>query len=330
MDESLILKVEKFVENYNKIKKDFKWTITIAQQFTALLYTLKDKEFDKVQYINLEDYIKKHTGTFSYYRGYHLSIMSSLLQIEFDNAEGAFESILIIEEKMKEEGFKKSNYLGIAAFTILRSTQVTDWYGRIRKSYRLYEDMKHSHFWLTGRDDYPVAALLSESKKDINLLCDEMEKCYEGLSIEGFTKGNGLQFLSHMLTLSMKPVNEKIESCIGILNYFKENKIKLYSSAYSVIGFLCLLEEYSLKAAEEVVQMYELLKTFKGFKWNSKEINMMFSASLVQQKYVQYVNEQGLIGTAISTSIETLIAAQMAALAAATSATAAAASSASN
>lgn len=327
MDEIIRSNVELLLKTHEEIKNNYKWETDLVRQFAALAYCLKAKAFDKAAFEKLEKYIKSKTGMFSHYRSYHLFITCTQLITEYDNPEEAFDDLIRIEDTLKNHGFRSCNYTSFAAFNIMKTSERGDWNSRASKSYDIFKAMKENHFWLTSADDYPVAALLSTSEESTNELSAYMEKCYTALNNEGFSKSNGLQFLSHLLTLSDKPIEEKVKSCVRISNYLKENKIRLYSNSYSVIGIISLFGEYSLDAANELIEVYNYLKTQKSFKWSGKDMNVMFASALVAEKYALKAKEQGILGTTISTSIEALIAAQMAATAAAVVATTTAATS---
>lgn len=330
MDILLKNKVDNLLQNYETIYSHHKWTSKLIVEFAALIYTLKKKDFNDEDFEELQKYIKDNTGAFSSYRSYHLFIMSTLLLTSFNDPKSAFKDLIALEDKMKQQGFKKNNYSSIAAFSILTSSEIGDCNGRISKSYALYESMKSNHFWLTGYSDYPMAALLSASDKDTRTLTNEMEECYSRLVAEGFSRSDGLQLLSHMLVLSPKSTEEKVATCVKLHRYFKEEGIKIYSNCYEMFGFLCLLEDYAEESAAKVVELYNYLKSVKAFKWSGKEINLMFSISLVSEDYIDKLKNGEIVGTTFSTSIETLIAAQNAAIAGTVAASAAAASSSSS
>lgn len=330
MDALIKNKVEFLLKTHEEIKKDYRWETDLVRQFAALAYCLKNKTFNKDTFDKLEKYIKNKTGIFSYYRSYHLFITCSQLITEYDDPEKAFDDLIQIEDMLKKHGFKNGNYTSLAAFNIMKTSERGDWNSRASKSYDIFKAMKGNHFWLTSADDYPAAALMSISEENVNELSAYMEKCYTLLNNEGFSKGNGLQFLSHLLTLSDIPIEDKIRNCVLISNYLKENKIKLYSNSYSVIGIISLFGAYSIEAANELIEVYNYLKTQKSFKWSGKDMNVMFASSLIAEKYALKAKEQGILGTTISTSIEALIAAQMAATAAVIASTSAAAAASSS
>ena len=72
----------------------------------------------------------------------------------------------------------------------------------IRKAVALWEKMKERHWFLTDRDDLPMAALLTSSSWDVETIDERVEAIWQALLRAKRSRGNALQFTSHVLTLS--------------------------------------------------------------------------------------------------------------------------------
>lgn len=192
--------------------------------------------------------------------------------------------------------------------------------------------MKKNHPWLTSGDDYPLSVLLASSDTSVSSIIENMEECYKLLNENGFGKNNGLQFLSHILGFRQEENKIKVLRCKEIFNRLKENKMKVYSGGYPVIGFLSILGEDGYVAVEQVIEIVQSLKSTKKYKWLTKETHLFTAAALVSEVYIENMKSQKqLIQTSIGISIEALIAAQtVAAIAAASGAATAVGASASS
>jgi hypothetical protein len=312
------------------MSKNYRWRANdISVRFGAFLFCLKDKPFDETYFEEVIKYIKDNTGVFSSHRSKAFSL-APLLITRFDDAKQAFDQLLDYESLMRDAGFKNSPYLSIAAYALMLTSPPKQVQMRITKALNIYQQMKENHFWLTSKDDYPVAVLLADMKGDLDQIERKIEACYQQLNQAGFRKGNGLQFLSHLLTFSPQPTESKVKKCNEIADYLKQRHAGISSNYYGVIGFLALLGNDVAKALPEVVNAVNYLKKQKGFKWFNKELNILIVASLVSNKYLEDKKHQQMITTTMGVSIETMIAAQTAALIAATSAATAASASASS
>lgn len=331
MEELVKVKLDRLIELFQQVSMQYKWEQSLTNHFTALTYTLNKKDFDKEKIENVRRHMKKTTGIFSYYRGTSKIILSSLLACQYDNPSQEFDKMLNYDIRMKEAGFKNSMYLPIANYALL-ATCTEEWVdARINKAIGIYKEMKNNHPWLTSGDDYPLSILLADSDMSINNIIENMEECYKLLNENGFGKNNGLQFLSHILGFRQEENKVKVLRCKEIFDKLKENKMKVYSGGYAVIGFLAILGEDGYGAVEQVIEIVRTLQSTKKYKWLTKETHLFTAAALVSDVYIENMKQQKeLIQTTIGISIEALIAAQTAAAIAAASGAAAAGASASS
>lgn len=329
MNELIKQRLDKLIELYNEIASDFKWDGSLIRNFAALTYMLNKRDFKKDRIESIRKYIKKNTGMFSYYRGTQMYLLSYLLTSQFDNPEEKFDKMMKHHDKMRGAGFKNSLYLPIANYSLLITCEEEFVNARISKAMDIFEEMKKNHPWLTNGDDYPLAVLLANSDKTVHSSIQNIEECYKLLNENGFSKGNGLQFLSHILSFSDENNKVKTERCKEIYEKLKENKFRVYPSYYGALGFLTLLGDDSNTAVNQVMEIANYFKTDKKFKWLGKGTHILIASAIVSDVYIESKKEQkDLIQTSLGISIEALIAAQTAAcVAGACAASAAAASS---
>lgn len=326
-------KLKALTENYLDLCKKNKWGGELVNQFINLIYTMNNRGFDKVEFDNMKKYIKQHTKLFSYFRGTQMDLMAAMLINDYTQPEKEFDDLRNLFYRMKDEGFKERTHLTIAAYALMKTCEDSEELSyRIRKALEIYEDMRVHHPWLTSSDDYPLAVLLSGKDDTVKNSIHEIEETYRELNEIGFSKSNGLQFLSHILSFSNEDKKVKAERCKRIYDKLKESKMKLYSSGYSSIGMIAILGQESESALNDIIEAVNFLKKDKKYKWMGREVLISTAAALVCDEYIKNAKETGgLLETISSITTEALIAAQQAAtFAAVSAASAAAASSASN
>ena len=330
MEELVKVKLDKLIDLFQQISAQYKWEETLTNHFSALTYTLNNRNFDKENIEDLRAHIKKTTGVFSNYRGTSKIILSALLSCQYDNPKLEFDKILNYDKRMRTAGFKNSMYLPIANYALLATCREELVDIRIKKAIEIYSEMKKNHPWLTGADDQPLSILLANSDTTVNIIIDNMEECYKLLNENGFGKNNGLQFLSHILGFRQEENKVKVLRCKEIFDKLKENKMKVYSSGYAIIGFLSILGDKGYDAVDQVIEVVKILKSTKKYKWLTKETHLYTAAALVSDVYIDNMKNKQEIQTSIGISIEALIAAQtVATIVVASSAAAVAGSSAS-
>lgn len=307
MSTSLKKQADQMLEIFLRINKQFRWQHSLSNHFAALTYMQKNKEFDKENIENVIKVIKKNTGMFSCYRGNSMFILAMLLCSEFSNPEEKFMKMLEYDKKLRGAGFKNNQYLTIANYTLLLTCEDNLIDNRISKAYDIYRKMKENHPWLTSGDDYPLCILMAGFDRSV----DTIEEYYTKLNQEGFSKGNGLQLLSHILSFSSENIDVTVKRCKELYDKLKENKLKIFSNYYAALGLIALLEDNNGIIAEELIELSKYINSLKKYKWLGKGMNVLLASAIVSEKYIkERIEHNSLIDTTVNISIETLIAAQ--------------------
>ena len=332
MDELLKSKADKIIAIHDTIKHEFRWTSDeLTCYFTSLIFALSDKELNVEQFSDIRKFIKDNTSLFSHYRSYELFTITALLITKFDNPRESFMKLLLCESKLSDTGFKKGHYLAISALAVMLTCKDNEIDEQILRAREIYKKIKEKHFWLTGQDDYPLSVLIAASKENEASIMTEIELCYDTLHEEGFSRSNGLQQLSHILSFGTGSAQNKARRCRVIIDYLKEHKIHVYSQHYGLLGVIALSGDSSTKLLDEIIEVVQYLREERSVRWLGRETVFLISSSLVCNKYIEDAKmDKRVLEASIGISLEALIAAQIAASVAVIAATSAAASASSS
>ncbi|SHI61991.1 Protein of unknown function [Clostridium cavendishii DSM 21758] len=331
MDEILKKKIDLMVENFHRLKNDFIWEERLVKHFAAMIHANNNKVVNTNEIRKTVDYIKEKTSTFSYFRGANKFIIANLLTFEEDY-EDMFKKIENIYGKLKESGFKRSEYLPLAAYTIAKEASDDSQIAyRIERMSLFYESMKKNHWWLTSSDDYVLAAVLANTDLDVNETTNKIEECYGILKDKAFSASNDLQTLSHILALGDEDSNKKVNKAITLYEGLKNIKCKVRYSGLSSLGVLTLITDDTSKILKEVKEVYDYIyeKDGYGFWSLDKNIRIILVLNLISAYYVDAIKDEVLEIT-LANSINAILIAQEQAAMMACIAASAAASSASN
>jgi hypothetical protein len=200
----------------------------------------------------------------------------------------------------------------VSAYSLLLTScnlGVDDINKKINKIELIHKQMKKTHFWLSGTNYYPLITLLSNSDKVSTTTCLEINKSYKKIKELGLFRTSGIYFISFMLSLSNSSSEDKLIYVSNVYELLKENKIKLNSNAsYIALGFLCLLQDYSLKITQDVIDVYKQFQKNPEFK-NNAAISLLFSTTIVSSEYLSN-STKNFSNLALSSSLESIIAAQ--------------------
>jgi len=327
MDTLLKEKVDLMIENYYKLKNNFKWEHTLIKHFSASVHATKKRSVDVFALEDIKKYIKNNTSWTSYFRGINQFTLCTLLYLEEDYKD-FFQNTIELYEKMKNMGFKRSTYLPLAAYTIVKEVPKDKWSDALNRMQDFYESMKRNHFWLTSTDDYVFAAVLATTDLDVSQASEQIENCYTTLNKMGFYKGNDLQTLSHILAIGEEITEEKCNRATKIYHELTNKKIKPRYSGLATLGVLSLITPDVDKLVKEIKEIYDYLYDKSGYgPWSiDKSMRVMLASTLVADFYVEGL-KKGVLEVTLSNSINAIIIAQQQAAVAATIAASSAAAS---
>lgn len=325
MNPTLQTKVDQYIEIYEQLYKTFKWKVTdpLSLMMIASMYVVNQKPFDVNRLMDISDGIKKNVGMLSTLNSPHRYTFAAMLDVKFENPMEQFSKMLNIYEHLIGSKFSRESFTYLCAYILLTIESELDLQTRISRSRSLYKGMRSNHFFLTSSSDYPLAVLLSNEDGTVEELLQNMEHFYSKLNQYGFSKGNDLQFLSHVLSLNPSDRDIVAERCVSLLDECKRRrKVKIRRMHYPVLGLLSFLEN-GVQELDIITEIVTQLNHHKRFKWH-KDINFMMAVNfLVSEK----MDDSNLIGTNMYTIIETLIQAQQAVMIAVVAGSAAASSS---
>ena len=302
-------KITTYIQLFNDLKHQMKWKITDNRILMAMasLYVMNDKTLDVHRLLEIADNIKKRANLFSAMKSHSRFTTAAFLDANFNDPIEQIENLFHYYDLFKQEKFQRGVFTYIAASIIVKNqAKADDPREIISTTKNIYQGMKKEHPFLTSASDYPLATLLAyEQHSDI---VQKVEVIYDGLSKNGFRKGNDLQFASHVLALSRDETeNTLISRSTQIFDQFKKMGIKPKSLYYPVMGMLALLPQDMLDM-QGIYKIYDQLNHEKYFKWQ-KDTNLMMAASFIVKDKLEHSN---IAETSIYTTIEMIIQAQQA------------------
>ncbi|HPF16641.1 MAG TPA: DUF4003 family protein [Thermotogota bacterium] len=305
-------KIDSLISHHQALKSSFKWEHDLNLHLVALNYVLNNKTVNPDRLKEAQQFIKENTGLFSSFRGTNLFAICGLLVSENDMALSRLKTMMANVELAKKSGFKNSNYLPAALYALDKVYDGKDTEIFLKKAHDLYKEIKRNHPFLTGGDDYALAIILANNNGN----SEAIEKNYRALAEAGFSKSNGLQMMSHILTLSDTETEKLTKICITVYEKLKENKLKINSTYYPAIALISLLPE---EHTEDLIEVAQSLKSQKGYKWLGKGMNVLIASALIAGESVNQIQNE-VLSTTLQVSIQSIISAQIVALIAAVSA----------
>jgi hypothetical protein len=164
-----------------------------------------------------------------------------------------------IRARFRAAGVPRGGAYEIVAAAMLHVAQADDDVG-VRRMQQIYETMKGHHWWLTGSDDLPAAALLATVDDGVAAMTQRIEDIYQRLRGTGIKPGSGLQMASHILYLA--PGREaQVTARFGSLHEgFRAAGIRMWDADLDELALLCLLPWDGARTVRTVVEHRAAIK----------------------------------------------------------------------
>lgn len=310
-------KADQMLEYYEVLNRKYKWENGLTKQFAALYFVQKKVPVQLERMDAILSAIKSKTGVFSNFRGPSKLMMATLLSTHEGDPNTLVESVLASEMLLKEAGFKNNSYMPITSYVLMASAEDYDRKGVASRAFTLYQEMKKAYPFLTDGADAPLSILMAT----VSGKMDRAEYYYKTFASGSFSKGNELQLLSHMISLSEESAPLLIQKCEALYDALRKNKLKTYIGMYPSIGLLAIT---GYDNVSNLIELTKYIQKQKHFKWSEKGSNLLIAASLIVSEWIDQQSESGMdsvvVASVVGTTIESVIIAQTIAVIAAASA----------
>lgn len=193
------------------------------------------------------------------------------LCICYKQPEQKMAELFSLYNDMKKENFQPGIFTYILALIALQNsdTSLSDLF---TKTKQVYEQMEHSHPFLTTTYAYPAAMLIALNNKR---KVAEAKGLYRLLNDSGFKKGKDLQLLTYiLLTNDKQNTHQLVDEASAMLQSLKSYRLDQKKN-YPLIGLLTLVPTDRLYL-DDIFYTYDRLNLNKSF----KELNFICSVFL--------------------------------------------------
>jgi hypothetical protein len=322
MDQALKARIVDTAELLRRVRADQPWQHTYLQHLAALSYSMGSHFYDSDRLRSMMDRIRNSFGFFSAFRSSAFQLAIQLLT-GAEDPDHALGRLIAIEPLLREAGIRSYSFAPLLASVLVRTGTRADLPALLERTRRCYEELHHAHPFLTGSDDYPLAAMLAVSEGDLSVRLADVETLYSQLHQQGFSRGNGLQMLALTVSLGGKTPAEKVTRVVSLRERLQQGGIRIWPQYYGSLGLLALLPDSNDTLAEEALEVVADLRARKYYRSLDKGLLLLFATLLLSEEAVH-----GEGSTVAGVLLEVLIEAQIAAMVAASIAASSAASAA--
>lgn len=305
MKESIIDLCNRVINNYKKVKEDFRYDGEYINHFASLVYGNRKQDVPTKRIKEIRSFIKNNTSRMSYFRGDILYILSFLIGSE-EEWDKVIEKIILVYEELIEKGFKESHYLVLTAYAIVKYSEERDFDDIINKTKHIYDDMKQRYDNVTNEGDHLHCSLLALNDVNTSDLYLKMDSLFELVSDFDMFSKNSVQGLA-MTTLLNKDV-EELNIIYKLLKEFEDRDIKVSHQFLSIIGMATVdgdVERYADKI--DMVTDYLCKEDFqyefymdRSFRTFIAIMIIEFSKEVAEERYLEELLSMGVYSFLVS------------------------------
>ncbi len=184
---------------------------------------------------------------------------------------------------------------------------------KIARLKAIMDRWKKDHRFLTGVDDYPMAAMHATRDVSVEQLGVEVEQIYQLLRKAKFSSGDPLQLVSHLLMFSDQGPREAAERFERTAKALKKAKQRVWQSHYDEVALLVLSGGHVDEVVPRVIEYRDRLRAVKPRP--STEIAFSIAAGVVLAEEAERMNAlEGATAAANLRAVQAIIEAQQAAM----------------
>ena len=172
---------------------------------------------------------------------------------------------------------------------------------------------EEDHWFLTGVDDYPMAAMHATREVSVEQLGMEVEQIYKLLRKAKFSTGEQLQLVSHLLMFSDQGPREAAQRFERTAKALKKAKQRVWQSHYDEVALLVLSGGHVEEVVPRVIEYRDRLRAVKPKP--TADIAFSLAAGVVLAEEAERM--KGLEGAATAANlraVQAIIEAQQAAM----------------
>ena len=178
----------------------------------------------------------------------------------------------------------------------------------------IYGRWRKERSWLTNSGDLPTAALHACGTRDLESLNADIERVYSQLREEGFSAGNQLQLVSHLLSMDPRGIHTSLPRFTAVAAALKEAGEPVRPRFYDEIAILALSHELAVLLVDQVLEYRDRLRAAR--RRPSKTIAFSLAVGIVLAEDARGAEQKAVGDLAALKAIREIIEAQQAAMAA--------------
>lgn len=257
--------VERYLEVFEELRRSKRWsTDTKVLRFAALTLAATEMTDPGARLEETAKVLYKEAGGFSPLTS---SVRHAVAAILIRRDRDPVSTVRRVKETL--EAFKKHKLRKggahplLAALLLVLDAGGSVRFDKIARMKEIVDRWAEDHRFLTGVDDYPMAAMHAARGADPQQLGLEVEVIYKALRKAKFGMGNQLQLVSHLMMFSSHGPHMAAERFAQMASALKAKGQRIWQSQYDEVALLVLSGAAVDEASTRVVRYRDQLRAVK-------------------------------------------------------------------
>ena len=258
--------VERYLRVFEDLKRKKRWsTDTNVLRFAALTLAASEIDDPGGKLETAADELRRRSGAFGKLNSPIRYVVAAMILRKGLRPGAVYDRVGEVQGEFRERKYRRGGAAEVLAALLL----VLQNGGRRPRKIALdrvgaiLERWKRDHRFLTGADDYPMAALHASRDEDVESVGVRVEGIYRSLRRKKLSMGNALQLSSHILALGTWDEEGAARRFTAIRDAFKTRKRRIWESQYDEVALLSLTEGAPVAIARRVLSDVEKLRSMK-------------------------------------------------------------------
>ena len=258
--------VRSYLDVFESLRAESKWGQSAEiQRFVALVLASTRLTDPARELKECEAVLTASNGWFSGVRPPVSTVLAAVVLRRGLDPRGMLKRVEAMQDRFKQRGMSRAQISGLmAAFLLVTSHpdgDVSD--ATLDRMKYILAAWTADHWWLTGADDYPMAALHTLRDEPIAELCTRIEGIYQALRAQGHGRGNQLQLVSHVLAVAPWQSQEAVDRFQALINAFQRREVPIKSERLDEVALLSLSSGSADAIAGQVISAMSRLLDVK-------------------------------------------------------------------
>ena len=286
--------VNRYLEGFDRLRRQKRWsTHTGVLRFAALTLAAADLADPAAQLEAAADELKRRAGWTGHLASSVRYAVAAMILRHGLSAGRVHEQIGKVREGFRKRRIRRGGVSEVLAALIL----VLQNEGRavpgatLDRMKAILERWKQDHRWLTGTDDYPMAALHAHRDASPDQVVQKAEATYQALRSHGFWRGDQLQLASHILGLGDGSGESAARRFRDLAKALEKQRERAGTSRYDELALLCLTSGTPSAVIRDLLKVRNELRNARPRP--SKDIAFSLAVGLMLSREVARSKELG-------------------------------------